>query len=216
MLAISRPQLGTVRGRAGRDQRIGDFDSMGPPELAKIGARLTACLFIDRNACQRPEKMIQPRRTPLCARLPRYRSRTASRTSSETVVFRLRARACRAFQRWSSRYNCARLTMYMIHRAGFSPRSIGGAHRDRRRGPRRHVRRRSRHSCRLLCSEAALSGRARWRRPSPPATPRVPPSPAAAQKCSRSRVRSGSAPGLPDRPPPSAAAGARTHLRRDQ
>lgn len=38
-----------------------------------------------------------------CSRLPRYRSLTACRTSSETVVFSLRARAWSALQSWSSR-----------------------------------------------------------------------------------------------------------------
>ena len=49
------------------------------------------------------------------SRFPRYRSRAACRTSSETLVPWLRARTCNAFHKSSSRYNCVRFMMYSIH-----------------------------------------------------------------------------------------------------
>src|SRR5712671_6440693 len=59
MLAVSRPQLCFVRRSAGSNQRIRDLHSMASPVLPQVDARLTTRFFVDRNTCQRPEKIVQ-------------------------------------------------------------------------------------------------------------------------------------------------------------
>src|ERR1035441_10354098 len=57
-LAVSRPQLRSFPHRAGGDRRIGYLDSMAPPVLPQVLARLMARFFVDRSACQRPEEIV--------------------------------------------------------------------------------------------------------------------------------------------------------------
>src|SRR5579859_899049 len=59
MPAVSRPQLCSVRCRASGNQSIRNLDSMAPSVLAQVDARLTTRFFVDRNTCQRAEKIVQ-------------------------------------------------------------------------------------------------------------------------------------------------------------
>ena len=59
MLAVSRPQLRSVRHCASGDQGIRDLDSRASSVLLQINACLTTHFFVDWSACQRPEKIVQ-------------------------------------------------------------------------------------------------------------------------------------------------------------
>ncbi len=59
MFAVPCPQFRIVCHRAGRDQRVGDFDPMAPPIPVQVDARAMARFLVNRSARERPKKVVQ-------------------------------------------------------------------------------------------------------------------------------------------------------------